>query len=92
MSCINYSLRLSSGGGSVPLAFDISDQFDGSTTEFTLPAYSAILLFTLTGWHPNGSLRPIVDFTETSSTIVELTSEVSAPEEGPTGIILYIPA
>lgn len=71
---------------------DISSQFDGLTTTFTIPEYSNIVLFILTGWPPNGALRPTVDFTEASSTTVSLTSEVSAPINGSTGIILYVPA
>lgn len=79
------------GSGGVQVA-DISSQFDGVTTSFLLPAYSSIQLFILTGWPPNGALRPTVDFTLPDSTHVALvTSEVSAPEAGPTGIILYTP-
>lgn len=79
-------------GSSIPLAFDISSQFNGSATTFTLPAYSSILMFNITGWPPNGALRPTVDFTTPTSTTVSLTSEVTAPESGTTGIILYIPS
>lgn len=75
-----------------PVAYDISSQFDGVATTFTIPAYSAILLFNITGWPPNGSLRPTVDFTTPSNTTVALTSEVSAPMAGASGIILIIPA
>jgi hypothetical protein len=70
---------------------DISSQFDGVTTTFTIPEYSSILLFNLAGWTPS-TLRPTVDFTTPTSTTVALTSEVSAPVAGTTGIILYIPA
>lgn len=84
-------VNLGAGGG-VPLAVDISSQFDGVATTFTLPAYSAILMFNITGWPPNGALRPTVDFTTPSSTSVALTAEVPAPESGATGIVLIIPA
>lgn len=78
--------------GGVPLAIDISSQFNGILKTFVLPAYSSILSFTLTGWPPNGALRPTVDFTTPSGTTVTLTGEVSAPAAGTTGIILIIPA
>jgi len=74
-----------------PLTYDISDQFDGVTDTFTIPTYSAVRLFIITGWPPNGVLRPTTDFTTPSTTTVQLTSEVSAPEAGTSGIILYIP-
>lgn len=82
----------SAAGGVQPLAYDISDQFDGNVSTFTLPPYSAILMFNITGWPPNGALRPTVDFTTPSSTTVSLAGGLSAPELGATGIILYIPA
>lgn len=84
--------RAATAVGSVPLAFDISSQFNGVLTTFTIPAYSAILMFIVTGWPPNGALRPTTDFTTPSGTTVSLTSEVSAPQAGVTGIILYVPA
>lgn len=69
---------------------DISSQFDGSTTTFTLPSYTTILSFTITGWPPNGNLRPTVDFTTpTGTTVALVTSQVQAPPSGATGIILY---
>jgi len=78
--------------GGVPIAIDISSQFNGVLKTFVLPAYSSILQFNLTGWPPNGILRPTVDFTTPSGTTVTLTGEVSAPAAGTTGIILIIPA
>jgi len=81
--------RYTSTGSSVNTV-DISGQFNGSTTTFTIPNYTTILSFTITGWPPNGNLRPTVDFTTPSSTTVSLvTSQVQAPVSGATGIILY---
>lgn len=69
---------------------DISSQFDGIVTTFTIPAYTEIVAFLITGWPPNGVLRPTVDFTTpTSTTVALVTSQVSAPEAGTTGIIIY---
>ncbi len=79
------------GGGVTPLAYDISSQFDGNATTFVIPSYSAILQFIITGWPPNGALRPTVDFTTPTSTSVALTAQVSAPAAGNTGIVLYVP-
>lgn len=71
---------------------DISSQFDGATTTFTVPSYSSITAFLITGWAPNGILRPTVDFTTPTSTSVALVSaQVSAPVAGTTGIIIYRP-
>lgn len=69
---------------------DISSQFNGIATTFTLPAYTSILLFTITGWPPNGALRPTVDFTTPTNTTVTLDAALGAPVSGTTGIILYI--
>lgn len=69
--------------------YDISSQFDGITTIFTLPVFKNILMFTITGWPPNGTLRPTTDFTTPTNTTVTLTAQVSAPAAGTTGIILY---
>lgn len=68
---------------------DISGQFDGVTTTFTVPKYSSILQFTITGWPPEGVLRPTVDFTTPTNTNV--TINTTAPVSGTTGIILYVP-
>lgn len=78
----------STGGGSVVFSYDISSQFDGIATTFTLPTYTSILSFTITGWPPNGNLRPIVDFTTPTNTTVAILTP--APVAGSTGIILYI--
>lgn len=78
----------STGGGSVVFSYDISSQFDGVATTFTLPTYTSILSFTITGWPPNGNLRPIVDFTTPTNTTVAILTP--APVSGSTGIILYI--
>lgn len=79
----------SSAGGVIPLAYDISAQFNGIATTFTLPTYSAILSFTITGWPPDGNLRPAIDFTTPTNTTVVIST--TAPVGGTTGIILYIP-
>lgn len=77
------------GGDSIATA-DISSQFDGVATTFTIPAYTSIVAFILTGWAPNGALRPTIDFTTpTSTTVALVTAQVSAPEAGATGIIIY---
>lgn len=82
------NVALVSDLGSISVA-DVSSQFDGLTTTFTIPTYTSIKLFIITGWPPNGALRPTTDFTTPSSTTVSLTTQVSAPESGATGIILY---
>lgn len=86
------NIALTTGsGGSVAVA-DITSQFDGVTTTFTIPSYTGILLFIITGWPPNGALDPSADFTTPSATTVALnTSQVTAPVAGTTGIILYTP-
>ena len=69
---------------------DISSQCDGLTSNFVVPAYSGILMVIITGWSPNGVLRPTVDFTTPDSTHISLvTSSVSIPPAGTTLIVLY---
>jgi len=86
----NETLTLSAAAGSGVLVSDISSQFNGSLTTFTVPSYSSIIMFIITGWAPNGALRPTVDFTTpTSTTVALVTAQVSAPPAGTTGIILY---
>ena len=80
------------GGGADIEQVDISDQFDGSETTFTLPEYSSIVLVVVTGWYPNGALRPGVDFITPTDTTIELAGDLSAPVSGSRGIILYKPA
>lgn len=75
--------------GSLIYAYDISPQFNSIATTFTLPQYSRIIQFTITGWPPEGALRPTVDFTTPTDTTVALTAQVTAPPAGTTGIILY---
>ena len=96
---IKYKIEELMHGGSTPSTAtvvateDISAQFDGLATTFTLPAYSSILSVTFTGWPPNGNLRPTVDFTTpTSTTIALVLAQVTAPVSGTTGIILYVAA
>lgn len=87
------NVALISDIGSGIAVADISSQFDGSTTSFTVPSYSAIVLVILTGWPPNGALRPTVDFTTPDSTHIALqTGQVTAPVSGTTGIVLYAPS
>jgi len=77
-------------GGNNSFSEDISSQFDGITTTFTVPQYSRILAFILTGWPPNGVLRPTVDFTTpTNTTVALVTAQVTAPESGTSGLIIY---
>lgn len=86
----SYATTRYSNTGSSTNTVDISNQFNGSATTFTIPNYSTILSFTITGWPPNGNLRPTVDFTTpTSTTVALVTSQVQAPPAGATGIILY---
>lgn len=81
-----------SGRGSLQ-SYDISSQFDGVTTTFTVPGYLSVVQFIITGWPPNGVLRPIVDFTTPTSTTVALVpGQVTAPVSGTSGIILYVAA
>lgn len=87
----NVALKSDISGG-VAVA-DITSQFDGSKTTFSLPSYSGILLFIITGWPPNGALDPAADFTTPDTTHVALvTAQVTAPVPGTTGIILYTPS
>lgn len=80
------------GRGSIQ-SYDISSQFDGVSTTFTIPQYLSIVQFIITGWPPNGVLRPTVDFTTPSSTTVSLVpASVTAPASGTSGIILYVAA
>lgn len=81
----------SAAGGGVSVA-DISAQFNGILTTFTIPAYASIYLFVITGWFPNGALEPTVDFTTPTATTVHITGDLTAPEAGTRGIILYEPA
>jgi hypothetical protein len=84
------NIALTSGGSSGLAVTDISSQFDGSKTTFTVPTYTGIILFIITGWPPNGALRPSTDFTTPSSTTVSLqTGQVTAPAAGTTGLIIY---
>lgn len=87
--------ELMHGGGSssssqTVATADISSQFNGSATTFTIPAYSSILLFTITGYPPEGALRPTTDFTTPTATTVTISTP--APVSGTTGIIIYIAA
>lgn len=77
------------GGSAGVSATDISSQFNGSATTFTVPANTGILLFIITGWPPNGALEPTTDFTVPDSTHVALAGSLTAPIAGTTGIILY---
>lgn len=80
------------GRGSIQ-SYDISSQFNGVLTTFTIPQYLSIIQFIITGWPPNGVLRPTVDFTTPTSTTVALVpASVSAPVNGTSGIILYVSA
>lgn len=81
------------GVGTSVSVVDISSQCNGVLTSFLMPAYSSILMVIMTGWSPNGILRPTVDFTTPDNTHIDLvTSQVSAPATGTTLIVLYVPA
>lgn len=71
---------------------DISSQFDSVTTTFTIPSYSSILSFNITGWFPNGELANSDFTTPTNTTVSLVVPPLSAPASGTTGIILYVPA
>lgn len=83
---VGYSI--SATGGAIPFVVDLSDQCDGGTTLFTLPAFTNVLQLTITGWPPNGVLRPTIDFGVVDPTHIQFTSEVSAPESGTTLLAL----
>lgn len=88
-----YTNAVSSGGGTTVSVVDLSSQTDGVTSSFLMPAYSTILMVIITGWAPNGILRPTVDFTLPDSTHIALvTSQVAVPASGTTLIVLYVPA
>jgi len=71
------------------LRVDLSDQCDGATYEFTLPAYKSGTVTLYSTQFPI-IYRPGVDFVETNSTTITLQSgEVGAPESGQTLIALY---
>lgn len=74
---------------SMPIPIDLSDQCDGVNKIFTLPSFSSVLMLSNGSSFP-GLYRPFVDFNVLSSTQIELTSEVSAPEAGQTLIALVI--
>lgn len=75
--------------GVTPVSIDLSSQCDGVTTLFNLGvAVTGVLQVTITGWPPNGALRPTVDFTVPDASHIQFTSQVSAPEVGTTLIVL----
>lgn len=79
----------STGGGSAVFSYNISSQFNGILTTFTLPTYASILQITITGWPPEGALNPSTDFTTPTTTTITLDAALGAPVSGTTGIILY---
>jgi hypothetical protein len=83
---------VSTGGGSVGARdllryYDLTDQTDGSTKEFSLPSVWRVIGVYSTQFPIN--YRPLVDWTVDGNTLT-LTDEVSAPEAGQTLYITYI--
>lgn len=69
--------------------YDLSDQCDGVTKSFTIPANSRVVLVQSTD-APSGILRKTVDWTGSGSTTLQLTAAVVAPAQGATLSLLYV--
>lgn len=76
------------GGGTIVRAEDLSSQCNGVNKTFTLTKYSKVIL--LSGTQFPLIYRPVIDFTTPTSTTIELTSEVGAPESDQTLIAVVI--
>jgi len=75
--------------GVIPVSIDLSSQCNGATTLFDLgTTVTSVLQVTVTGWPPNGELRPTVDYTVPDTSHIQLTAQVSAPESGTTLMVL----
>lgn len=85
----SVSFASTGGSGGSVSSYSISSQFDGNATTFTVPSYTSIVAVIITGWPPNGVLEATTDFTTPSSTSIALTSQVTAPEAGATGVVIY---
>lgn len=75
------------GGARTVQVADLSAQCDGITKTFEVPRHTYAISLQSTQFP--GIYRPVVDFT-TANKVLQLTSEVSAPETGQTLIFLYI--
>jgi len=75
------------GGGSV--VEDVSSQCDGSNRVFTVASVYSSGTVDVSGTDFPGIFRPIVDFTETSSSVITLSSDFPAPRSIATLIIKY---
>lgn len=62
------------GSGSAVFIYDLSDQLDGATKSFTIPANTAISL--VTGSSAPFVFRPTVDYTGSGTTTITFTSAV----------------
>lgn len=71
---------------------DLSDELDGVTKIFTVPANKGILKAMLMGTQFPTVYRPNIDYTLSgeNNTILTLTNEVSAPEAGQTLLFQYV--
>jgi len=68
--------------------YDLTDQCDGVTKSFTVPANNRIV--GVFGTQFPIIYRPLVDWTGSGTTTLTLTDEVGAPETGQTLYILYV--
>jgi hypothetical protein len=67
--------------------YDLTDQCNGVTKSFTIPAHSRVLAVYSTQFPI--VYRPLIDWTDTALTL-EMTAEVGAPEQNQTLFILYV--
>lgn len=78
-------------GGSRPTYYDLSSQLDGVTKTFTIDRHSKII--SITSSSAPFTFRPIVDFTDTATTVT-FVSSIDAPSmlaSGQSIVILLIP-
>lgn len=76
------------GTGSAVFIYDLSDQLDGATKSFTIPANTAISL--VTGSSAPFVFRPTVDYTGSGTTTITFTASVDAPSALAAGQTLLV--
>ena len=82
--------RIHRGGSSrQTYYYDLTDQCNGALKSFTIPTNVRVVSVHGTD-APGGVYRPIVDWTGTGSTTLELTSAVAAPNTGATLYLIYV--
>ena len=81
---------LGGGGGDSVRYYDLTSLTDGSTKTFTVPRHITGKTLVFSTQFPV-IFRPIVDYTETDTTIT-LTSAVGAPQAGQSLVIYYVRA